>query len=254
MCCIFENRNKRLMNLVIDVGNTRVKLAVFEVDRLINSFISDEENFLQEIKKITQNYSIDYSILSSVREFSEKNKKRIKKISSVLELSSETNVPFKNLYKTPKTLGKDRIALVSAASKNFPNKNVLIIDAGTCITFDFLNSENEYLGGAISPGIQMRYKALHHFTSKLPLVALDFSDDFIGKTTDENINSGVLNGVIQEINGVIYQYQNKYEDLTVVLTGGDAIFLSKQLKSSIFANQNFLLEGLNEILIFNKAE
>ena len=166
-------------------------------------------------------------------------------------LSSATNVPFVNLYKTPTTLGVDRIALVVGAVNEFPKKNTLIIDAGTCITFDFVNSKSEYLGGAISPGIKMRFDSLNHFTANLPLLEKEEVNDFIGKNTKESINAGVVNGVIQEIDGVINQYKKKYLDLTVVLTGGDTNFLAKQLKSSIFANQNFLLQGLNTILIFN---
>ena len=156
------------------------------------------------------------------------------------------------MYETPETLGVDRIALVSGAVKKFPNKNILIIDAGTCITFDFVNDKTVYFGGAISPGIEMRYKSLHAFTSKLPILEKNYPQNFIGKNTIESINSGIVNGVTQEIKGVINQYKKKYTDLTVVLTGGDINFLAKQLKSSIFAHQNFLLEGLNEILIFNK--
>ena len=161
-------------------------------------------------------------------------------------------MPFNNLYKTPNTLGVDRIALVAAAVKQFPNTNVLIIDAGTCITFDFVDVNASYLGGAISPGIKMRYKALNKFTANLPLIDALELHDFIGKNTEESIISGVLNGVKNEINGIIEDYYLKYLDLTVVLTGGDTNFLSKQLKSSIFANQNFLLQGLNEILKFNQ--
>ena len=242
------------MNLVIDVGNTRVKLAVFEEDKLINSIVTNQENFFKEIEKIVRKFSIKAAILSSVSSISSETLKNINQLVPVLSLSSSTKVPFINIYKTPKTLGVDRIALMASAVKKYSGKNTLVIDAGTCITFDFINSKKEYLGGAISPGIEMRYKSLYHFTSKLPLVMSKFSKNGIGKSTEECINSGVLHGVIHEIEGVIHQYQKKYRDLTIVLTGGDVIFLSKQLKSSIFANQNFLLEGLNEILIFNKSK
>ncbi len=130
----------------------------------------------------------------------------------------------------------------------------MIIDAGTCITYDFVNKNKEYLGGAISLGIEMRYKALHKYTSKLPLLEKNIPSNFIGKTTDENIHSGVNNGVLNEINGVIEQYERENPFLTIVLTGGDTYFLAKQLKSSIFANPNFVLEGLNTILIYNNKE
>ena len=140
--------------------------------------------------------------------------------------------------------------MVSAAAKQFPKNDVLIIDAGTCITYDFLNKRNEYLGGAISPGIQMRFEALHRQTANLPRVEVA-SYRLIGKDTEKSILSGVLNGTVQELEGIIDQYCTKYPTLTVVLTGGDANFLAKKLKSSIFAIPNFLLEGLNSILIYN---
>ncbi|WP_439132866.1 type III pantothenate kinase, partial [Polaribacter sp.] len=191
---------------------------------------------------------------SSVASISEKTLEKIAHLVPLTRVSAEMKLPFKNLYSTPKTLGVDRLALVFAAVLKYPNQNILIIDSGTCITYDFVNKQRKYFGGAISPGIEMRYKALHHYTAKLPLLEIKQPTNFTGDSTIESIHSGVVNGVLQEIKGIIEQYKNKYLDLTVVLTGGDANFLSKQLKSSIFANQNFLLEGLNKILIFNKNE
>ncbi|MBT4413856.1 type III pantothenate kinase [Polaribacter sp. Hel1_33_78] len=240
------------MNLIVDAGNTRVKLAVFEKDTLVEVIFIDVNELLSEIKKILKKYKITAGILSNVGFIAEYKMQKLQNLVNLLVLSSFTNVPFNNLYETVETLGVDRIALVAAAVKKYAKRNILIIDAGTCITFDFVNDQSEYLGGAISPGIEMRYKALHDFTSKLPLLEKKIAQNFIGMNTNESINSGVVNGVINELEGVISQYKNKYSDLTVVLTGGDTNFLAKQLKSSIFANQNFLLEGLNEILIFNK--
>jgi type III pantothenate kinase len=240
------------MNLIIDAGNTKVKVAVFKGDTLMELVAFDGERLLLEVKKILEKHPISYGIISSVAAISDKKIEELHAILPILVLSSETKVAFKNLYETPKTLGVDRIALVSSAIKKYPRKNVLIIDAGTCITFDFVSNNHEYFGGAISPGIEMRYRALNTFTSKLPLLDKKHPDNFLGKSTEESINSGVVNGVLQEIEGVINQYKNEYGLLTIVLTGGDANFLLKQLKSSIFANQNFVLEGLNEILILNK--
>lgn len=240
------------MNLIIDVGNTRVKVAVFESDTILEMFIFDKTKIISEVKKITKKNTFDSAIISSVASISEKKLQKLKEIVPLLELNHTIKVPFKNLYKTPTTLGVDRIALATAGIMKYSQKNILIIDAGTCITFDFINSKGEYLGGAISLGIKMRLKALHHFTAKLPLVEKQNIDYYIGKNTNESILSGVVNGVTQEIEGIISQYEEKYSNLTVVLTGGDTNFLSKQLKSSIFAHQNFLLEGLNAILTFNK--
>ena len=242
------------MNLIIDVGNTRVKAAVFEQYKIVELVIFDKKRILSEVKKITKKYSIISGIISNVASISDKKLSRIQSEMQILVVSSSTKIPFENLYKTPKTLGVDRIALVTSAIKKYPKKNTLVIDAGTCITYDFVNKKSEYLGGAISPGIKMRFKALHKYTSKLPLLEKNILEDFTGKSTNESINSGVVNGILKEVDGVILDYKEKYVDLTVVLTGGDTNFLAKQLKSSIFANQNFLLEGLNEILIFNKEK
>jgi type III pantothenate kinase len=240
------------MNLAIDIGNTRVKAAVFEGDKLTELFVFDKKIIISQIRKIIKKHPISLGIMSNVGSVSAKKMAQLKKSFDFMVVSASLKVPFTNLYKTPKTLGVDRIALVAGAVKQFPNKNVLIIDAGTCITFDFIDSKASYLGGAISPGINMRYKALNKFTANLPLITTLQLDDFIGKNTEESIISGVLNGVQNEINGIIEAYREKYLHLTVVLTGGDTNFLSKQLKSSIFANQNFLLQGLNEILKFNQ--
>ena len=240
------------MNLAIDVGNTRVKAAVFEGDKLVELYVFEKAKIISQIREIVKRNTISAGIISNVASISEKKMQQLNKSVSFQVVSAATKVPFTNLYKTPNTLGVDRIALVAGAVKQFPNKNVLIIDAGTCITFDFVNRKTEYLGGAISPGIKMRYKALHAFTANLPLIDMLEFKDFIGKNTEESIISGVLNGVTKEINGVIEEYKQKYLHLTIVLTGGDTNCLSKQLKSSIFANQNFVLQGLNEILKFNE--
>lgn len=242
------------MNLAIDVGNTRIKAAVFENSILLKSFVFSKEDLITSISEILENYKIDKGVISAVSKIIDDNLQKLRQLLFLEEINHMTKVPFKNLYATPKTLGIDRICLVTAAVSEFSYKNVLVIDAGTCITYDFINKEKEYLGGAISPGLEMRYKSLPTFTSNLPLLSTKVPENFIGNSTSECIHSGVVNGVIQEIEGVINQYKQEYLDLTVVLTGGDINFLSKQLKSSIFANQNFLLQGLNELLIFNKSK
>ncbi len=160
-------------------------------------------------------------------------------------------MPFKNLYKSKETLGSDRIALASAVIKHYPNSNVLVIDAGTCITMDFIDKNGNYHGGSISPGIDMRYNSLSNNTSNLPELEKKYPSDIIGSSTEESIHSGIVNGVIFEIRESISEYQGNYKDIKVILTGGDSVFLSKPLKISIFANQNFLLEGLNFILNLN---
>lgn len=240
------------MNLIIDVGNTYVKLAVFHENEMFDKRVVIHECFLKEVNRVLDKYPIiSNGILSSVGKL---NTKYINSVASKIELlilNSDIKLPFKNLYKTPKTLGVDRIALVSASVQQFSNTNVLIIDAGTCITYDFINAQNEYYGGAISPGLRLRYQSLHNLTANLPLLESKQPESLTGNTTDSSIHSGVVNGVLKEIDGIIDEYREKYSDLTVILTGGDTNFLSKQLKNGIFANSNFLLEGLNFILEYN---
>ena len=240
------------MNLIIDVGNTFVKLAVFQDTKMKDKTVVTLGVFESSFKKIIKSFpKLQKCILSSVGKLEKQHKDLVTSSLDTIILSVDTKLPFKNLYKTPKTLGVDRIALVCASVQQFPDKNCLIIDAGTCITYDFINKNNEYLGGAISPGIRLRYHALHNLTANLPLLEAELPDSIIGNSTSNAIHSGVVIGILKEIDGAIAEYQDRYSDLTVILTGGDANFLSKQLKSSIFANSNFLLEGLNFILEHN---
>ncbi|MGS2740364.1 type III pantothenate kinase [Sinomicrobium sp. M5D2P17] len=243
------------MTIAVDAGNTFVKIAVFQSDVLLYSekFLSGD--FLKKNLELLKKYSaVTDIIVASVANVFEKDLEQLQKIVKVHKIGALTVLPFENRYATPRTLGADRVALVSAAYREYPGQNVLVVDSGTCITYDFLNVRGQYLGGAISPGIQMRYKALHTFTARLPLIDSTRLEDFIGDSTASSISSGVLNGVVNEIDGVIGQYKERFEHLTVILTGGDLDFLSKQLKSSIFANSNFLLKGLNYILELNKNQ
>ncbi len=240
------------MNLIVDVGNTLVKFAIYKDAELIHKISFELSEFKKQYKALKKQFpKVKFAIISSVGRLSKKQIEIIDDDLKVLELNSNTKLPFKNLYKTPKTLGVDRMALVSGSVHQYPDKNVLIIDAGTCITYDFITNENHYLGGAISPGTRLRYKSLNNLTANLPLLETNQPKMIIGDSTESSIHSGVVFGVIKEIDGVIDQYKEKYPDLTVILTGGDAKFLSNQLKNSIFANSNFLLEGLNFILDYN---
>ena len=237
------------MNLTLDIGNTQSKLAVFN-NSLVVVKTFDSEFINDEIDDFLLLYpSIKNLIVCSVTDITLNLEKY--NFNNVHFVSSSSNIPFENLYLSKDSLGNDRIALVSSASISYPGKNVLIIDAGSCITYDFINDKNQYLGGAISPGLKMRYKSLNEFTSKLPLVSLESSDKLIANQTIDSINVGVANGVVFEIEGFVRQYLSEYDNLTVILTGGNSDFLSNQLKISIFANQNFLLEGLNNLIKLN---
>lgn len=241
------------MNLIVDVGNTLIKLAIFDGRRLIFKKIGVKSDFDKNIELIFEEFpQVSHAVLSVVGSFSEKSRIKLEKKYNLLLVTPEIKIPFINDYATPKTLGVDRIALVSAAIDQYPEKQVLIIDVGTCITYDFLTSEGHYKGGAISPGINMRYKALNEYTEKLPLLDASIPKHILGNSTQTSIHSGVVFGVTLEIDGVIGQYRQGFEDLTVILTGGNAHFLQDRLKNSIFANSNFLLEGLNFLLEHNQ--
>ena len=240
------------MNLVIDIGNTLIKYAVFENRRMVFDQSSESGLFLSKIKELFEKYPrINKAIISSVGKLDKRERDVVALFCKVHVLTNTSKVPFKNSYATPHSLGVDRLALAAAAYNHNPRGNTLVIDAGTCITYDLVNNFGEYIGGAISPGMRMRYNAMHEQTSGLPLLEPDEILDFIGNSTESCMHSGVINGLTQEIDGVIDQYQSRFQDLTVILTGGDSHFFAKRLKNTIFANSKFLLEGLNGLLEYN---
>lgn len=245
------------MNLVIDIGNTRIKAALFEAGQLTHFFVFEHPVIFGNIHNnplidLFNQHTIKHSVLASVTNETLALADALKHKSTLLIFTSQTPTPLKNQYKSISTLGSDRFAAAAGALNLFPNKNVLVIDAGTCIKYNFVNQRNEYIGGGISPGLRMRFKALQTFTAKLPLIdtAIDF-DTLIGTTTEESILSGVELGSIAEINGIIEQYNMKYPDLTVILTGGDVNFFEKRLKKPIFTDSYLILKGLNAILEYN---
>ena len=240
------------MNLVVDIGNNFFKLGIFENSNLIFSFFDKNDKFDVEIEKIISSYSKITSALisnvSSIKINDILNKLNIK----IYELDSTFIFPFKLNYKTPESLGNDRLALAAAATILFPNSNNLVIDAGTCITIDFIDNNNHFIGGSISPGVKMRYDSLNHYTANLPLLKNENNFNYPGDSTNASIHAGIIGGVSNEINGFIKQINSRNDKVNVILTGGDAKILSKTLKITIFANQNFILEGLNSILNLNK--
>lgn len=241
------------MLLAIDVGNTRIKAAVFEGDTILEVVIFDKKEISRKIAFILGQYpKIESIAVASVGNLEKSAFTAFEKNAAVYFISHESEFPFQNLYSTPSTLGIDRMVLATGATLQYPGQNRLVIDAGTCITYDFIDENNNYLGGAISPGIRLRYESLHQFTAKLPLLTKDYPENFIGNSTQESIHSGVVNGVALEIDGFIEQYKAQYAKFIIILTGGDAEFLAKQLKNTIFANSNFLLESLNQTFQYNQ--
>lgn len=241
-----------MINLVIDIGNTRTKLALFNQHDLMFSVPIEQltVNHLQMLKD--EHIQLNQAILSSVKPIDEELIRFLSQnFQLFIELDQHTPLPIENLYETPETLGKDRIAAAVGANELFPGQNVLIIDAGTAITYDVVSEKNEFLGGNISPGLQMRFKALNQFTGKLPLI--NYSDEFqlIGRNTEDAIRAGVQNGILYEIERTIETFNRNYENLQIVMTGGDSIFFDKKLNYSIFVHFNLTLIGLNRILEHN---
>ena len=233
--------------IVLDLGNTIMKLALFNNDQLqfVNRYAYDEIDKLHvELERHDANI-----IVSSVISDEQLDPILIKNHS--FYLLKNLQLPFKNKYATPNTLGKDRIALAAAAVSEFKNKNTLVLDIGTCLTYEMVTETSEYLGGAISPGMQMRFKSLNRFTEGLPLINSKKPVDLIGNTTETNILSGVINGMKEEMDGTINTYKARFSKLNVVLTGGDQVFFAECLKNNFFARPEFLLKGLNFIAELN---
>jgi len=240
-------------NLVIDIGNTYSKLAVFAKKELIH-FERTEHLGKEIILEFISKFKITNSTISSVNQTAEQLEEVLKENTDYIRFSTEIIGGIKNHYLSPSTLGLDRWAKVIAAHCLYNGKNSLMIDAGTCITYDVLNANSEYFGGSISLGLNMRFKALNYYTGRLPLISWDGEQEEIqeGNNTQNAIKRGVLQGAINEILGFIDLESKKNKDLQIVITGGDSLFLNKQLKNSIFAGQithepYLVLKGLNEV-------
>ncbi len=238
------------MNLTVDIGNTNIKVAEFEDNKIVLTRIYQTFGAGQ-LKGLEHYHEIKNIIISSVVS----NNTVVRDLRSmncnVLELDYSTPIPVKNDYKTPKSLGNDRLAAVVGAYNIFPGSNVLVIDAGTAITYDILTDDAVYTGGNISPGMEMRFRALNRFTEKLPLLGSEENYSDFGNTTDSAIISGVQKGIIYEMEGYINEAEGRYKGLRVILTGGDAKFFDKILKKRIFVEQNLICIGLNTILEYN---
>lgn len=235
------------MDLIIDIGNSRIKAAEFLNDgihKLHFAYLNEAPDLFQKLEKLTpQKILISSTAQPNMALPVWKNK-------TPLLFNHNTALPVKNAYKTPNTLGLDRIAGAVGANYLWPGKNILIIDFGTCITSDIITNHT-FLGGAISPGLMMRYKAMHTFTGRLPQPDFTEQAEITGNTTEGSLHSGVQFGIIGEINNRIATYMKQYEDLHVVICGGDAPYFVNRLNYKIFANQNLVLIGLNQILKYN---
>jgi len=239
------------MNLVVDIGNTLLKLAVFDGGRLV------AQQCVGELREETfagllGGARAARAVVASTRGEAPAIVEAVRRHTDyLLEFTPATPVPIGNAYLTPATLGRDRLA---GAATLYPGRNALIVDFGTAVTLDFVSADGVFLGGCISPGMAMRFRALHEYTAALPLCDATDSAELLGRTTDEAVRLGVMNSLAFEIEGYIARMQGEIEDLCVIFTGGDTNFFAKRIKNTIFANCNLVFWGLNRILEYNASE
>lgn len=239
-----------MKNICIDIGNTKTKIGIFENSNLLETIILDIIN-IDYIENILIENQIEYSIISNVNNSELQLLQLLENKTKMLLFNHLTKLPFQNNYLTPSTLGLDRIALIAAAVQLSNHSNVLVISLGTCVTFEFLNRKKEYLGGAISPGLDMRLQAMNHFTAKLPLLDFKEPNDFNGNSTESCMQSGAFYGLLAEIKGRIELYEAKFGETEIILSGGNCFLFEKHLKNALFAHPYLTLFGLNKILTYN---
>jgi type III pantothenate kinase len=238
--------------LCLDFGNTRLKAALFEKDELKQIFVLKDQ-VLQQLQSIIQHHQPAYSILASVIEHNTEIETFLKAHTQFHKLTHLSRLPFTIATGKPETVGTDRLAIAAAAVHLFPASNTLVIALGSCITYNFINQQAQLMGGSISPGMQMRFSAMHDYTAKLPLVQGDWNVPLIGYDTATNMQSGVVLGMAKEMDGIIAEYKKRFGNFNAVLTGGDMPFFEPHLKNGIFADFDFIFKGLYAISQFNAA-
>lgn len=236
------------MNVVVDHGNSAAKVGIFDHQNLVEKHAF---NHTPELRALLSRPEIRNVIVSSVNADANEIASWASHAEKAFVLTPTLAMPVKSRYKTPETIGVDRLAAVCGARSIFPRANCLVIDAGTCVTYDLVDANDTYHGGAISPGLNMRFRAVHTFTARLPLISPTADAPLIGDTTESCIQSGVINGLLAEVEGIIAAYREKYDGLQVLLCGGDTAFFENKLKASIFASPELVLIGLNSILNHN---
>jgi len=241
-----------MITLCLDFGNTRLKAAVFNHDQLREEILLPDDG-AETITSLLDKWKPARSILSSVINHNEAVEQILSARSAFHKLSHLTKVNFTSPVGKPETIGADRLALVAAAVHFFPGRNNLVIGLGSCITYNFVNQYHQFLGGSISPGMDMRFRSMHEYTAKLPLAQADWNYPLIGYDTRTNLQSGVITGIACEIDGFIEKYDRKYGNFNVVLTGGNSAYFASQLKNRIFADYNFLFKGLYALSEINNC-
>ena len=245
-----------MANLVIDIGNTYLKLAVFNQNEMVDLARYSDIN-ADTIGAVLQKYNISKAIISSVKKNRPAWEPELNAKTTLLHFNAGMVKSINNRYKTPKTLGADRLAAIVGAHSLYADKDNLVIDGGTCITYDWIDAGGNYFGGSISPGLNMRYNALNHYTASLPLLDANLNfDGFYGNDTNTAITSGVQNGIKYELTGFIESYRKNTNNINIILTGGDNVFFDTLLKNSIFApyiknEPHLVLKGLNAAIEHN---
>jgi type III pantothenate kinase len=239
------------MNLTIDLGNTALKWAIFEGKNLIFRGKFDYSNLNEDLKSLEE-FQISKVAYTTVIQVPEELKNFLNRYDFVFPINQNSKIPLKNIYETPQTLGLDRLMNAAAANYLFPKYDLLIIDCGTCLKIDLVSKQNEFVGGAIAPGLNMRYKALSHFTHQLPLLEPKAFNNLTGKNTNDSIHNGAMSGMANEIIGAINNYSEIYPDLKLIITGGDYHYFQDIIeKKAIFAEPDLTLIGINLILLHN---
>ncbi len=235
----------------LDLGNTRLKCGIMQGGELREERFFSEEALLQEVQALLKEWHPAAAVLSSVIDHPPALEELLARETQFIRLRYDTPMPVSIVYEKPETLGVDRLALAAGAWEMFPGKNSLIIGTGSAITYNFVNNRGEFLGGGISPGIDMRFRALHAFTDKLPLVKAEEHYSFVGYNTRQSILSGVLEGALAEVDGMIASYAARYGNFNVLLTGGNLVFFASRLKNKIFASPYLMYKGLKSIAEYN---
>ncbi len=234
------------ISICFDFGNTRLKAAIFSKNELLETVVL-EQGDPATIQAILGQWKPSKTILSSVIHHDKAIEDQLAKVSQFHLLGPHTKINFTTPVGKPETIGADRLALVAAAVNLYPNQHNLIISLGTCITYNFVNNQHEFLGGSISPGTQMRFRAMHEQTALLPLITPSLDFPLVGYDTKTNLLSGVILGIAAEIDGIIAAYGEKYAKFNVLLTGGDICYFVPHLKKRIFADPNLIFKGLYAI-------
>ncbi len=237
--------------LCFDFGNTRMKCAVFSDGAFLTEYILEGDG-LETVRQLLQQYQPDRSILSSVIDHDPAIETLLRSSTHFHKLDHHSKVPVTTPVGKPDTIGADRLALVVAAVTLFPGKNNLVVGLGSAITYNYVNKYCEFIGGAISPGMEMRFKSLNAYTAKLPLIKADWNFPLAGYDTRTNILSGVILGMAKEVDGMIGAYEEKYDNFNVLLSGGDAGYFTRHLKKKIFADPHLIYKGLYAISEYNR--